>query len=309
MRRCCIEFRASATTHFCGSCAFIACDDCKTSGKLHHPHLMVPMILSYRPLDLNFWRDLLEDQKDWTCDGCSTPFYSKIQRYVVCNACKNYGFCDDCMCDHKIAPGAWKHDCASPRPDGKLVFAYMDVEDCDDEYSQRMIERATSERDRLQEEAEAQERRDAEAARRQRQPQHQASAQRKAVTRSAAASSSSSSRVTTFGGPPPGKAAAAAAPRVVRPAPVPAKLPVRPAPRQQHSSGTSQLLKAVGVGLVKGLVQANRASGNSGGGWSGGGDAGGDTGVDLNSANMMFQANMQQNMWDSVNSAANWNVQ
>lgn len=112
---CCTEFKASASTHHCGSCGYIACDNCQTSGQLHHPHPTVPMILSYRTLDPNFWQDLLKGEHDWTCDKCSRTFYSKLQRYTLCASCKNHGFCDACINDCKIAPLIWRSRLACSR--------------------------------------------------------------------------------------------------------------------------------------------------------------------------------------------------
>ena len=64
-------------------------------------------------------------------------------------SCNNHIFYAACINDCKIAPGTWKHKCAVPRLDGRLVFAYTDIEDASDGCSQRQLALLALERERL----------------------------------------------------------------------------------------------------------------------------------------------------------------
>ena len=338
-------------THYCGTCGFISCSACEHSGVIHHPHFTVPMALSIRPLDPDFWRTLAKAEMNWACDSCTKPFYSGISRYIECAACKNHGFCHDCINDCKIAPDKWAHDCAGGKGAlGSLAFSYMDIEEVTDEYTARQVGLANAEKARLEAEV-ARQQQEAKAAAAAAATRRNSAPQPKAPTvqRKAVASPFSPVSPTFPVAPVQRQASLPVQAATSLPAQSARSLPVRPAatkpqqashpqahpqqashpqahpqqasrpqahPQQRRqSSQTGQFLKTLGVGLVKGVVKANNASNSGGGGgWFGdGGDGGGGDsgsgGVDLSGANLVVQAGLQSNVWDSINAAANWTTQ
>jgi hypothetical protein len=84
-----------------------------------------------------------------------------------------------------------------------------------------------------------------------------------------------------------------------------------PKPAQQARAQPRSTAVGLGTSLLKAAVaiagavdQSSSSGGQGGGGGGGGGGAG--NGVDFSAANMAFQQSLQNNMWSSVNNAANF---